>query len=122
MSPGYIWTEVLDRGADGDREKWEPIWGRYCPMERCAEPYEVASAIAFLASGGGPFVTGADLAVDGGLTSMSPDGLSAYEFRPRALSSTPTSTSGTSIALLPVARGRGQGGSRRHRARPGQEP
>ena len=80
VSPGYIWTEVLDRGANGDREKWEPVWGSYCPMRRCGEPSEVASAIAFLASESASFITGADLLVDGGLVSMSPDGLSSYDF------------------------------------------
>lgn len=80
ISPGYIWTDVLDRGAGGDRAKWEPIWGSYCPLERCAEPFEVAAAIAFLASESASFITGSDLAVDGGLVSMSPDGLATYEF------------------------------------------
>ncbi|MEV5968094.1 SDR family oxidoreductase [Kribbella sp. NPDC051952] len=80
VSPGYVWTEVLDRSAGGDREKWEPIWGSYCPLRRCAEPFEVAAAIGFLASSGASFVTGSDLLVDGGLVSMSPDGLATYEF------------------------------------------
>ncbi|WP_214106806.1 SDR family oxidoreductase [Acrocarpospora catenulata] len=80
VSPGYIWTEVLDRTAKGDRDTWEPIWGQYCPMRRCGEPSEVASAIAFLASDAASFITGADILVDGGLVSMSPDGLSTYEF------------------------------------------
>lgn len=80
VSPGYIWTEVLDRGAGGDRAKWEPIWGAYCTLNRCGEPFEVAEAIAFLASPAASFVTGNDLLVDGGLVSMSPDGQAVYEF------------------------------------------
>lgn len=80
ISPGFVWTEVLDRGAGGDRAKWEPVWGSYAPLQRCAEPFEVSAAIAFLASGAASFITGTDLLVDGGLVSMSPEGLQAYEF------------------------------------------
>jgi NAD(P)-dependent dehydrogenase (short-subunit alcohol dehydrogenase family) len=29
ISPGWIWTPEVQKAADGDREKWEPVWGRY---------------------------------------------------------------------------------------------
>jgi NAD(P)-dependent dehydrogenase (short-subunit alcohol dehydrogenase family) len=80
ISPGYVWTEVIDRFAGGDRVKWDPILGAACPMRRCSDPYEIATAVAFLASEEASYITGTDLIVDGGLVSMTPDALTRYEF------------------------------------------
>ncbi|HEY3683051.1 MAG TPA: SDR family oxidoreductase [Streptosporangiaceae bacterium] len=80
VSPGNVWTDVLDRAAGGDRAKWDPIWGAACPLGRCAEPSEVAGVIAFLASSAASFITGTDILVDGGHVSMSPDGRATYGF------------------------------------------
>ena len=80
VSPGYVWTKVLYEGADWDREKWEPIWGEYCPLGRCAEPSEVAAAIAFLCSEAASFITGSDLPVDGGLAGMGADAKTTHRF------------------------------------------
>jgi NAD(P)-dependent dehydrogenase (short-subunit alcohol dehydrogenase family) len=74
VSPGWIWTETLERASEGDREKWEPIWGAYCPQNRCGEPIEVAEAIKFLLSRAASFITGADLPVDGGYLATSSEG------------------------------------------------
>jgi NAD(P)-dependent dehydrogenase (short-subunit alcohol dehydrogenase family) len=80
ISPGFTWTDVLDRAAGGDRPKWEEIWGAFSLQHRCAEPSEIAAAIAFLASDDASYVNGADLKVDGGMLTMGPEGSQSFEF------------------------------------------
>jgi NAD(P)-dependent dehydrogenase (short-subunit alcohol dehydrogenase family) len=79
VSPGWVWTPVVDRAAEGDRERWEKVWGPYHPMNRVGEPSEIAAAIAFLASDDASFVTGADLPVDGGYLTVGGEGAVVLE-------------------------------------------
>ena len=75
VSPGWIWTPEVSRAADGDRARWEPVWGRFHLLRRLGEPAEVATAITFLCSSDASFITGTELAVDGGYMAMGPEGL-----------------------------------------------
>jgi NAD(P)-dependent dehydrogenase (short-subunit alcohol dehydrogenase family) len=75
ISPGWTWTPEVDKAAGGDRERWEPIWGKFHLLRRCAEPREIARAVLFLCSQDASFITGTDLAVDGGYMAMGSEGL-----------------------------------------------
>ena len=74
VSPGWIWTQEVEKAAEGDRERWEPIWGRYHILERLGEPSEVADAVLYLSSAKASFITGTELMVDGGYSAMGPEG------------------------------------------------
>ena len=75
VSPGWIWTSEVSKAAGGDRARWEPVWGRYHMLRRLGEPKEVADVIVFLCSDRASFVTGADIAVDGGYRGLGSEGL-----------------------------------------------
>jgi len=78
ISPGWIWTREVDRAAQidgGGREKWEPIWGEYHMLGRCADPVECAGPTLFLLSDDASFITGTDLPIDGGYLGMGPEGI-----------------------------------------------
>jgi len=69
VSPGEIHTRMVDdilatRGGDPERNLRELAAG--IPMRRLAQPVEVARCVCFLASDLASYVTGSNLAVDGG--------------------------------------------------------
>jgi NAD(P)-dependent dehydrogenase (short-subunit alcohol dehydrogenase family) len=75
VSPGWIWTPEVEKAAGGDRERWEPVWGRYHILQRLGEPAEVANSALFLSSELASFITGTELLVDGGYRAIGSEGL-----------------------------------------------
>ena len=72
VAPGFVRTRmsVVD-GVDelaGDWFRARYVEGGLLPLERPAEPDEIAAAVAHLVSEDNTYVTGARLVVDGGLT------------------------------------------------------
>jgi hypothetical protein len=75
VSPGWIWTREVDKAAQGNREKWEPIWGKFHMLRRLGEVEEVAAPVVFLCSEAASFITAAELMVDGGYLGLGSEGL-----------------------------------------------
>lgn len=66
LSPGPLRTELLMKFLDTEEKRQRRLV--HLPMGRFGEAAEMAAAALFLASDESSFVTGANLAVDGGLT------------------------------------------------------
>ena len=75
ISPGWIWTPEVEKAAEGDRAKWEPVWGKFHVLRRLGEAREVARAALFLCSSDASFITGTELFVDGGYNALGGEGL-----------------------------------------------
>jgi NAD(P)-dependent dehydrogenase (short-subunit alcohol dehydrogenase family) len=69
ICPGLIVTELS--GGRAAIEKF-PQLVQGAPMQRAGEPEEVAELACFLASDRAPFLTGAVIPIDGGLTATTP--------------------------------------------------
>ena len=63
VSPGYTETSMIAALRDDVRDAIRA----QVPMGRFAKPEEIAAVVAFLASPGGAYITGADIPVNGGL-------------------------------------------------------
>ena len=73
VSPGWTWCRLMDDLTHGDRAKTNRVGGPFHLLGRVGEPDEVAQAVLFLCSSHASFITGTDLAVDGGYSAMGPE-------------------------------------------------
>ena len=69
--PGATDTGILAKG-DADMPGFKAVAARMSPLNRLADPAETAAAIAFLASDECPFMTGAEMLIDGGALALHP--------------------------------------------------
>lgn len=74
VSPGWTWSRNIERRY-GTREHADNFAGEFHSIRRMAEPEEVADAICYVCSHGASFMTGADVAVDGGYSALGPEAL-----------------------------------------------
>jgi NAD(P)-dependent dehydrogenase (short-subunit alcohol dehydrogenase family) len=70
VCPGSVETDMIRTAwqLTGDVENARRQWAEKHPLGRIAAPEEIARVILFLASDDASFITGAALAVDGGIT------------------------------------------------------
>ena len=71
VCPGYVDTDMIRRDNIDKKEDPAAVEQRmidYAPMKRIATPAEISYAVLYLASSEARFVTGAALAIDGGVT------------------------------------------------------
>lgn len=73
LSPGNTDTPNVGIWLDeAERREWMAGLAANVPLGRWARPEEQADAILFLASGQSSYITGIELAVDGGITQLGP--------------------------------------------------
>ena len=70
VHPGGIDTPMVQAFLPGEDDRKNFI-GKQAPMRRMGRPEEIAEAVAFLASDAASYITGAELAIDGGATASS---------------------------------------------------
>ena len=82
VSPAWTWSNPVIAMSGDDRGLADEFAGPFHLPGRIADPDEIANVVVFLASDWSSFITGTDIAVDGGYTALGPTGLSRDELSP----------------------------------------
>ncbi|RMF11571.1 MAG: glucose 1-dehydrogenase [Alphaproteobacteria bacterium] len=73
ISPGWTWSNIMVQLTENRREKADAVAAPFHILGRTGSPEEVASSVLFLCSDEASFITGTDLAVDGGYSAIGPE-------------------------------------------------
>lgn len=73
VSPGWTWSNIMVELTGNKRAKADSVAKPFHIMERTGDPAEVAATVLFLCSEDAAFITGTDIAVDGGYTAIGPE-------------------------------------------------
>jgi NAD(P)-dependent dehydrogenase (short-subunit alcohol dehydrogenase family) len=73
VSPGWTWSDPIAGATGNSIEKADQAAARLHPLGRIGRGKDVAEAILFLCSEQASFITGIDLPVDGGYTTLGPE-------------------------------------------------
>jgi NAD(P)-dependent dehydrogenase (short-subunit alcohol dehydrogenase family) len=68
INPAAVETEMLAQGFEGKMDKYKELEG-FHPVGRIASPVEIAKLVAFLCIDNLGFITGSEIAIDGGIGS-----------------------------------------------------
>ena len=75
VSPGWTWSNVISMLSSDRRDVADQVGSELHPLGRIGNPEEVADAVLYLLSNRASFVTGTDLAVDGGYAALGPEAM-----------------------------------------------
>lgn len=73
VSPGWTWSNAINFLSNNRRPVADKVASMVHPLGRTGNPEEVANAVVFLCSDKASFITGEDIAVDGGYTALGPE-------------------------------------------------
>lgn len=73
VSPGWTWSNIMRELTGDKRAKADSVAEPFHLLKRTGGPDEVANAVVFLCSDKASFITGTDIAVDGGYTAIGPE-------------------------------------------------